>query len=319
VSAAAVGIDAAAPLLTPRSLGTLVPAYRASGITCVFTTVASIEDAPFALGAIGEWLAVARRPAPAARVVSAAAAIRAAAAAGELAVGLHFQGCHPLGADANLVDVFAALGVRVMQLTYNYRNLVADGCFEPVDAGLSTFGRRLVPRMREAGVVVDVSHCSERTCLEAVDLAGNPVIASHSNARSVCDHPRNLSDEVIRAIAGSGGVIGICAFPAFVAPRARPTVDDFLHHATFIAQLVGAAHVGLGFDFADEDEEDFEYYGYDPRYYPRPPWRYPNGIESPERIGELREALARRGFAPAEVAGIMGENFMRVLERVWPA
>src|SRR5690606_5314627 len=111
------------------------------------------------------------------------------------------------------LDTFQRLGLRYMQLTYNHRNLVGDGCAEPTDAGLSRFGRELVPAMASAGIVMDVTHAGPRTALEALRLAKAPAIASHANPKALYDNPRNVSDDVIRAIADTGGVVG-CTLPS---------------------------------------------------------------------------------------------------------
>ena len=186
-----------------------------------------------------------------------------------------------------------------------------------VDAGLSSFGKTLVGAMNKHRVAVDVAHAGVRTSLDAIARSAAPVIASHANARAVCDHPRNLPDEVIKAIAASGGVIGLCAFSSFVTAEPAPSLARLLDHAAYIADLVGAAHVGLGLDFADETEEEYDFYGYDERYYPRPPWTWPSGIQGLHECGSIAPALQARGFSPGEVAGIRGANFLRVLTTIW--
>lgn len=143
------------------------------------------------------------------------------------------------------------------------------------------------------------------------------MILSHANARRVCESPRNVSDEVIREVAATGGVIGLCAFPAFVSSDPFPTLDRLIDHAVHIAELVGPEHLGFGFDFADEDENDYDYFGYDERHYPRPPWRWPAGISWWEEAGNIAPALSRRGFSSDDITGIMGENFMRAFEQSW--
>jgi len=140
---------------------------------------------------------------------------------------------------------------------------------------------------------------------------------SHANARTVCEHPRNLPDEVIKAVAASGGVIGLCAFPSFVSAGPKPALNQLIDHAVHIASLVGAKHVGLGLDFADEGEEEYDFYGYDEAYYPRPPWAWPRGIEWLHQSSDISPALQARGFSPDEATGIMGMNFLRVLTTIW--
>lgn len=286
---------------------------RDGGIDAVLATAATIEPPDQALAALGEWWAADAAEGLPVRVATTVEEVREAVAIGATAAILHFQGTVPLGTNVRLVDAYGRLGVRVMQLTYNHRCSAGDGCLEESDTGLSAFGREVVNRMQAVGILPDVSHAGERTALDVLRLAQGPVVATHANARRICDSPRNLSDEVIDQIAGSGGVIGICAFPAFVSNSETPTLDELLDHLVYIADRVGVEHLALGLDFADEDEEDYDYYGYDERYYPRPPWQWPAGLSWWEDLPNLRQLLNTRGFEPAEIEGIMGENFLRVL------
>jgi membrane dipeptidase len=308
---------AAAPSVTPWSVRRERAALLAGGVDAVFATVASLEDTGEALTRVAQWLQVDQDPGVPARVATSVAEIRAAKAAGDTAVVLHFQGSEPLRAGTELVGAFARLGVRVIQPTYNYRGVAGDGCCEPANAGLSLRGQALVKAMNEHRIAVDIAHAGVRTSLEAIECSAQSVICSHANARAVCEHPRNLPDEVIKAVAASGGVIGLCAFPSFVSGRPEPALDQLIDHAVHIAGLVGAEHVGLGLDFADEGEEEYDFYGYDQKYYPRPPWAWPRGIEWLHQSSNVSQALQARGFSPSEAAGVMGLNFLRVLTRIW--
>lgn len=316
-SGESICLDAAAPLVQPRGLEVQLAALRAGRVDAVLATVASIEDSRYAVGRLGRWLSTAQAGSSAFRLATTVADVRAAKGAGEVAVVLHLQGGAPIEDDLDLLDVYHRLGVRVVQLTYNYRNLLGDGCLETADGGLSAFGRRALRRLVELGIVIDVSHVGVRTSLDAIEAAEGPVVATHANARALCDSPRNLTDGQIRMLADSGGVIGLCAFPAFLTTGERPSLEHLLDHAEYIAGLVGPEHVGVGLDFADEDEEDFDYYGYDERYYPRPPWVFPKGIGGFGEFQNLRAGLEARGFSGSEVAGILGENFLRVFASVW--
>jgi len=317
VSPGEICVVAAAPSVTPWSVRRERAALQEGGVDVVFATVASLEDAGEALTRVSQWLRIGEDPAIPVRVAVSASEIHAAKAAGDTAVVLHFQGSEPLRAGAELVGAFARLGVRVIQPTYNYRGVAGDGCCEPENAGLSQFGKALIGAMNQHRVAVDIAHAGVRTSLDAIACGTRPVIASHANARAVCEHPRNLPDEVIKAVAASGGVIGLCAFPSFVSSGPAPALDQLIDHAVHIAGLVGAGHVGLGLDFADEGEEEYDFYGYDERYYPRPPWVWPRGVEWLHQCGGIALALRARGFSPDEVAGIMGMNFLRVLTTIW--
>lgn len=309
-------LDAAGPLIQPRDLEKYLPDLRTGEVTTVLATVASIEDSRYALGAIAHWLSMERESSLPFRIARCVADIEAAHSAGDLAIVLHFQGCDPIEADVNLLDAYYALGVRVMQPTYNARNRLGDGCLERANSGLSKLGRAAIARMNELRIVVDVAHVGRRTSLDVIEASTAPVIVSHGNACGVYDSRRNLTDEQIKAVAASGGVIGVCAFPGFVS-AADADLDKLLDHVDYLARLVGAEHVGLGMDFSVETEDDYDYFGYEEDTYPRPPWIYPPGIAGFADIRNIGDGLARRGYSGDQIAGIASSNFLRVFGQVW--
>jgi len=310
-------LDAAAPLIEPRWLHKRLPDVVKGGVAAVLATAGALEDFRTTMEVVAKWLEIERKRKQRIRIVRSVAEIHAARATGDTAIVLHFQGANPIEDELDFLNVFHASGLRVMQLTYNHRNLIGDGCFEASDIGLSRFGRNVIRRMEELGITIDLSHAGVRTTLEAAEAAARPVVITHANARKLLDTPRNATDEMIRAVAASGGVVGVCAAPFFLA-RGRPaTLDMLMDHAAYIADLVGPAHVGLGFDFADEDEEDYDYFGYDERYIPKPPWIWPTGIAGHAEAGNVAPALRARGFSEAETRGILGENFLRVFREIW--
>ena len=311
-----VVVDAAMPEVTPRYVKSQLPRLREGGHQAVLVTAASIQSPAEAVLAVGEWWQAHHDPDQPARVATSVAEIREIVESGDLAIVLHFQGMEPIGGRIEMLDAYHRLGVRVMQFTYNYSSVLGDGCLEERNGGLTALGRKALKRMHALGIAPDLTHAGERTCLDVLSLAERPVVATHSNAKAICDSPRNLSDEVIDGIARTGGVIGVVAFPAFVAAT-DPTLDKLINHVVHIAERIGPEHVGIGTDFADEDEEDFDFYGYDPRYYPRPPWTWPAGIAWWEDVRNIPEALAARGFSETEITGIMGENFLRVFDELW--
>jgi membrane dipeptidase len=294
--------------------------WAAGGVSACALSVAAPAPMTEALYSLADVFRVVRE-APGLRLATSVADIRSAKADGELAVILHFQGTDPIEYEPALLEVYWRLGVRVVQLAYNRRNPFCDGCEEPRDAGLSALGRRAIAEMNRLGMLVDVSHTGIRSSLEAIEASTAPCIASHSNAAAVHASPRNLPDEVIKAIASSGGVIGMNGFPSFVAQHDRPTLDHFIDHIVHIDTLVGPGHIGLGIDYYEGSRADYDaalasgLWGAD--NYAPPPHHYPTGIERPRLLPALTRRLLERGYDEGAVRGILGENWLRVYEAVW--
>jgi membrane dipeptidase len=295
--------------------------WLAGGVTACVVTAASTHTAREALSNLAGRHALIRARPGELRLATSVADIRAAKRDGETAVVLHFQGAEAVEYEPTLLEAYWRLGVRIVQLGYNRRNPLCDGCEEPGNAGLSALGRAAVAEMNRLGIVVDVSHTGLRSSLDAVEVSSAPVIASHSNAAAVHANMRNLSDELIRALAASGGVIGANAFPSFVSAAPEPTLDELIDHMAYIADLVGVEHVGLGLDYYDTTRASWEARVADgwwsPANYPPPPWSYPSGIQDASTLGRLTERLLERDFGEQAVRGILGENWLRVYGEVW--
>lgn len=256
--------------------------------------------------------------------------IRKAKAEGKLGILLHFQGTRPFEGDLKNIERFYKMGLRVCQLCYNVKDLAGCGCTVKDDTGLTEYGGQVVAEANRLGVLVDCAHTGAKTTLDAVEASKAPVIISHGNTRAVHDNDRNLADDIIKAIARKGGVIGMNGFPTFVSPSFRPSLDEFIDHIDHVVRLVGVEHVGLGIDY-------FEYQAgycntlvakYVYRYllktgawneanYASPPWHYPAEIETPRSLGKLAEGLKRRGFSDENISAILGGNILRVYEQVW--
>ena len=244
-----------------------------------------------ALGEAGDDVRLCRTPADLDAVPS-----------GGLGAILSVEGGEAIGTSLPLLRALFALGVRAMGLTWNQRNAIADGAGESrAQGGLTEFGREVVREMNRLGMVVDVSHLCERSFWDVLETSGQPVIASHSNARALCDHVRNLRDEQIRALARADGVMGMNFFANFLdAEPERADVRRVCDHIDHICGLVGARHVGLGSDFDGIS-------------------RAPVGLEDCSRMPAVTEELCRRGYGEADVRAILGGNFLRVFRQVWEA
>ncbi len=308
-------INHACPFVNPDMDDSYIEKLREGGITLAMSSVAHNHSFR---GAIDQIIAFYERFENDGRLlhVTKTDDLFSARKERKIGVGFHFQNSRPVEHDLGLLDVFYRLGVRVIQITYNEKNLVGDGCTENTDCGLSKFGKEMILRMNTIGMVVDLSHVGYRTSMEAIEVSKDPVIFSHSNADSVCPSKRNLKDDQIKALARNRGVIGINAFPAFVK-ESNPTLDDLLDHIDYIANLVGADHIGIGFDFAQESIEEYKAFGYDPEVYPLPPWNYPRDIDDVSKTPNLTRGLQVRAYSEGDIKKILGENFLRIYKEIW--
>jgi membrane dipeptidase len=243
--------------------------------------------------------------------------IRAAKAAGKLGVGFHFQGIGGLEEDPNMVALYYDLGVRHMLLVYNQMNAATTGCHERIDAGLSRYGQRLVQECNRVGMILDCTHTGYRATMEIMEMSMAPVMFSHSNARNLWDHERNITDEQALACARTGGLVGVTGVGKFLSEMGTSEVDDLMRHIRYFVDLVGPEHVGLGLDYVYFLEQHYRRIAAHPdrwpKGYPPPPWHY----FAPEQVEGLVEALSKTGLSDAQCAGILGENFLRIAETVW--
>jgi membrane dipeptidase len=313
---------------TPAGTEFLLPGImRAGGVTAVNFTVSfrdgfavTIQNLSRLLRAIDE--------AEDARVAYGVQDILDAHAAGGAAVVLGLQNADPIEGTLEYLDVLHRLGLRVVQLTYQRRNLVADGCGEPANAGLSLFGRRLVDELNRLGILIDVSHVGQRSTLETVELSRAPVAITHACVYARNPVPRNKTDEEIRAVAERGGVMGINAVARLISPEGRKrgaTLAEFLDQIDYVVDLVGVDHVGIGLDISEGmTEQDFEArkvgflaefpeLGGDFAF----EHYYTTGLDSMAKAGLITEGLVDRGYSDEDVLKILGGNFLRVFEAAW--
>ena len=224
----------------------------------------------------------------------------------------------------NDVAFFRGLGQRVSQLTYNSRNFIGNGSTERRDEGISDFGVAIIERMNKVGMAVDVSHCGDRTTLDAFEISKKPVLITHSNCRALAaGHPRDKSDEAIKKVGASGSVMGITGVRMFVKADEPTTIEHALDHFDHVKKLIGPEHLGVG--------SDIDLYGYDkmpPEMNKRLRAGYKGsygfrekidieGLDHPRRMYDLTEGLIRRKYSDKEIEGVLGGNFARVLKQIW--
>ena len=297
----------------------LLPRYHAAGTNFVSLTVAG-DDCGVAEGMHRMAWARAELKARADRYVFVERTedIGRAKVEGKLAIGLHLEGTRCMDRDLDMVQLYYDLGIRHCILAFNMSNSAAGGCAEIDDVGLTRFGIRLAEAMNRVGMIIDLSHTSIRSTMEVMERTSDPVIISHSNASGVYSHYRNVTDEQIRACAGTGGVVGISGSATYLGDE-RSSNEAIFAHIDHIVQLVGPKYVGLGMDFVNDVEALRGYILARPEEWPEKDGRGFDklGYAPPEQVPGLTELMLRKGYAEADVRSILGENFLRLCEKTW--
>jgi len=300
-----------------------------SGITAVNLTVSS-RNFEATTRQVAKWNAEIDKYPGVMRQVRSVAQMLEAKQQGLLGIVLGFQDTTPIEDDVSFLEVFYNLGVRIVQLTYNTRNRVGDGCLETANAGLSNFGRDVVERLNELGFLVDLSHCCQRTTAEGIEASSQPVSCTHTGCSAVAPHPRSKRDEELRNLAERGGVAGMYLMP-FLTPGRVATTDDLMAHVEHAIQICGEDHVVIGSDLSITpiDETD-EYWRLHRQFVAA---RKSRGIAAPNededilfmvpelnshrRMELVAEALSARGHTDDRIEKIIGGNFLRLVREVW--
>lgn len=324
VHAASIVIDGTTFFLTG-----MTDRLTRAGVTALnLTTAWPDDDLELAVQRIEDYYGLVARE-PRLAIVERAEEIPRLKQEGRVGLVLALQNARPVGTRIERVETLWRLGVRTVQLTYNERNFVGDGCGEPTDAGLSAFGRTLVRALNQAGILIDLSHAGRRTSLEAIEASARPCVFTHSNPYALVPVPRNITDDQIRAVAAAGGVVGCSCFPPLVwrGGDRLPTRDDFVDCIAYVANLVGVDHVGIGTD----SEATAGAYPQELRATLRARYaatvgtfhqRFPDGRVQGLEDGmadwpQITQGLLARGFSADDVQKINGGNFLRVFRQVW--
>ncbi len=301
----------------------LIEGLRVGGLTCANVTTATWEDARTTLDNIGHFYRLAREHSDILTLARSGEDILAAKEQEKTAFILGFQNSSPFEDDLALVEVFHALGVRIVQLTYNNQNFVGGSCYEENDSGLSRFGHNVIREMNRLGMLIDLSHVGERTSLETMAFSSRPVAITHSNPRWHYEHKRNKSGKVLQALVDCGGVLGLCILPHL---HGGPTImreftlTGFCELVARTVEFMGIDHVGIGTDLAGKHTSDrlkwihngrwaFERnYGSSwPGVTDWPEW-FP-WFNTARDFPNLTAGLLDYGFTEEEAAKIMGGNW----------
>lgn len=309
---------------------------RAAGVTAINVTMGHVfgTQEPFeqTVRAVAQWDVLIRENAADLLKVLSVEDIRRAKADKKIGIIFGFQNAEMLGKRADRVDIFADLGVRVIQLTYNGPNALGGGSLVPGNPGLTPFGREVVGRLNARRVIVDLSHSGQQICLDAAEVSRQPIAITHTGCRALVDLPRNKTDEELKRVASKGGFVGIYFMP-FLALGRNVTADDVVAHIEHAIEVCGEDHVGIGTDGSFTGVDDLVAYqknlerevaerraagisapGEAPNIFP-----FAVDLRGPDQFRKLADRLAKRGHGEGRIDKILGLNFVRYAKEIWGA
>lgn len=297
---------------------------RAGGLDCVHVTIAYHESCVETLRNIGKWNQLFERHGDLICRVGTAADVETASQQNKTGIVYGFQNCSPIEDDYTLVEIFHSLGVRFMQLSYNNQSLLATGCYEKNDAGITRFGRQVISEMNRVGMVIDMSHSAERSTLEAIELSQRPIAISHANPAFFEPALRNKSDSVLKALGESGGMLGFSLYPHHLKDGANCSLDSFCNMVATTAEMIGIKHIGIGSDLCQNQadsvvewmrngrwskDKDFgEGSARAPGFPVQPQW-----FANCSHYHNLAQGLLDKGFTQSDMEKVMGQNWLQFL------
>jgi microsomal dipeptidase-like Zn-dependent dipeptidase len=299
---------------------------QASGVSAIHTTISYHEDFREMVDNIIQWnrwfeaypdLIFAGRT---------AADVERAAEENRTAVFFGLQNCSPIEDDIGLVEICYALGVRFMQLSYNNQSLLATGCYEATDTGITRMGREVIAEMNRVGMVIDMSHSGALSTLQAIDFSQRPIAVTHANPHDWHPVPRNKTNDVLKALAASGGMLGFSIYPHHLHNGSACSLDEFCAMAARTAEVMGAASLGIGSDLCQDQPDRVVQWMRGGKWMKAPLGRsepvafpaQPSWFRSNRDFPKIAAGLAKVGFSPDEIDGIMGENWLRFYARSFP-
>ncbi len=298
----------------------------AGGVTAIHVTICYHENFRETIANIGQWNRWFQDYPDLICPAYTADDVRRAKQDGRTAVIFGFQNPSPIEDDLSLVEIWHRLGVRFMQLSYNNQSLLATGCYEAEDPGITRMGREVIREMNRVGLVIDMSHSAERSTLEAIELSSRPIAITHANPSSWHDVPRNKSDAVLKALGQSGGMLGFSLYPLHLKGGSGCTLRSFCEMVARTAELMGVERIGIGSDLCqDQPDSVVEWmrvgrWTRDSRgasgplgaavFPPQPDW-----VRNNTQFANIAGGLAEVGFAAPDVDRIMGGNWLDFFER----
>lgn len=294
---------------------------RAGGLDAVHVTIAYHESFRELVHNIEQWNLLFERHAGLIMPGRAASDIAVAQETDRTAIYFGLQTPSPIEDDIGLVEILHTLGVRFMQLTYNNQSLLATGCYEAEDSGITRMGRQVIREMNRVGLVIDMSHSAERSTLQAIELSSRPIAITHANPAFWMPARRNKSDTVLKALAQSGGMLGFSLYPHHLKDKSDCTLESFCAMVAQTAELMGVDHIGIGSDLCQDQpdsvvewmrvgrwtrEIDYGEGSKDNAGFPAMPSWYRDNRD----FGNIAEGLRAKGFSEADVDAIMGGNWL---------
>ena len=298
---------------------------HAGGVAAVHVTICYHEDFRETVKNIADWNRMFERFPDLIVPGRTAEDVRSAHATGKTAIIFGFQNCSPIEDDISLVEICHQLGARFMQLSYNNQSLLATGCYEDNDTGITRMGRQVIAEMNRVGLVVDMSHSGERSTLEAIEISDRPIAITHANPASWHPALRNKSDKVLKVLGDSGGMLGFSVYPHHLKDKSACTLESFCAMVARTADLMGIDHIGIGSDLCQDQPDsvvewmrvgrwtkDIDYgegSASDAGFPPMPPW-FGGNLD----FGNIANGLRTYGFADTDVEKVMGGNWLRFFE-----
>lgn len=298
---------------------------REGELDCVHVTIAYHETALETLRNIGTWNQLFEQHGDLIMRVGSAEDIAVARQAGKTGVMFGFQNCSPIEDDFSLVEIFHALGVRFMQLSYNNQSLLATGCYEKNDPGITRFGKQVIREMNRVGMVVDMSHSAERSTLEAIELSQRPIAITHANPTFFEPALRNKSNEVLKALGDSGGMLGFSLYPFHLRNGPDCSREEFCEMVADTVEIMGIDHIGIGSDLCQDQPDSVVEWMRNGRWSKTTDYgegsaaqagfpQQPDWFANSTHYGNIAQGLRQKGFNEQEVEKIMGLNWLRFFE-----
>lgn len=297
---------------------------RRGGLTAANCTCSVWEGFVPSMRNVMRWKAWFRDHADLITQVYTTADIRRAKQEGRTGIILGWQNTSGIEDQLGYLGLFKELGIGIMQMTYNTRNLVGTGCYEGTDGGLSDFGRDVVAEMNRLGIVCDLSHVGPMTSADVIRVSRQPVVYSHCLPAGLKAHPRNKTDEQLRSIVEQGGFVGVTMFPPFLPRGSGSTIEDYVDAIDYVVNICGEENVGIGTDFTQGYGRPFYDWLNQDKGYGRKLTEFgevvnPEGIRTIGEFPNLTAAMERRGWPERRIQGIVGENWVALLGKVWGA